>query len=191
MEKSPRLMAIGASTGGPRTIQTVLENISPQFSSIGFIVQHMPANFTKAFAERLAKVTKIAVMESVDGELALPGHIYVAKGGFHLLVREINGNIQMQHEPEPRDALHRPSVDVFLYSFAKLCGSKRAVILTGMGSDGAKGLHEVRIKGGITAVEAEEDCVVFGMPKAAIQLDPGHRVIPVSMMGRFLSGIDQ
>ncbi len=187
----PKLIAIGASTGGPKAVQTVLEQLPKNISSIIFIVQHMPENFTKSFADRLRQVTGHLVSESKDQEIAVPGHIYVAKGGSHLLVRETTEGIQLIHSPDPANTLHRPSVDVFLYSFASLNGAKRAVILTGMGADGAKGLHEVRIKGGITAVENEKDCVVYGMPKAAYELDSTHQVLPLISIGDFLAGISQ
>ncbi len=187
----PKLIAIGASTGGPKAVQTVLEQLPKHIPSIIFIVQHMPEKFTKSFADRLRQVTGHHVSESKDQEIAVPGHIYVAKGGSHLLVRETTEGIQLIHSSDPANTLHRPSVDVFLYSFASLNGTKRAVILTGMGADGAKGLHEVRVKGGITAVENEKDCVVYGMPKAAYDLDPAHQVLPLISVGDFLAGINQ
>ena len=184
----PKLIAIDASTGGPKAVQTVLENLPSDITSMVFIVQHMPENFTKSFAERLKQVTGHRVAESVDREMAKPGHVYVAKGGTHLLLRDLEGQIQVLHAAEPADVLHRPSIDVFLYSFAGLAGTKRAAILTGMGADGAKGLHDLRVKGGITAVENEEDCVVYGMPKAAVELDPAHHVLPLRSIGKFLAG---
>ena len=187
----PRLIAIGASTGGPKAVQTVLEAMPRDIASIVFIVQHMPENFTKSFAERLQKVTGHRVSEAVDQEMAQQGHFYVAKGGVHLLLQEVKGGIQVRHSLDPSNMLHRPSIDIFLYSFAGLSGSKRAVILTGMGADGAKGLHEVRVKGGITAVENEKDCVVYGMPKAAYELDPEHQILPLQSIGYFLSGGNQ
>ncbi len=184
----PKLIAIGASTGGPKAIQTVLEGIPKDITSFIFIVQHMPENFTKSFAVRLGQVTGLNVSESTDQEIAIPGHVYVAKGGSHLLIRESTAGLRLYHSPDPANTLHRPSIDVFLNSFASLNGSKRAVILTGMGADGAKGLHEVRVKGGITAVENEKDCVVYGMPKAAYELDPAHQVLPLNSIGGFLAG---
>lgn len=187
-DEFPRLIAIGASTGGPRAIQTVLENLPQDLTSMVFIVQHMPTGFTKSFADRLKQVTGHMVSETIDRETALPGHVYVAKGGVHLTLQEVEKGIQILHSAEPSNSLHKPSIDIFLYSFAQLFGTKRAVILTGMGADGAKGLREVRIKGGITAVENEKDCVVYGMPKAAVELDPAHKTLPLLSIGRFLSG---
>jgi two-component system chemotaxis response regulator CheB len=184
----PSVIAIGASTGGPKAVQIVLENMPLNMNSIVFVVQHMPENFTKSFADRLKNVTGHYVSESTHQEFAQPGHVYVAKGGIHLMVREVDGKIQLLHSMEPT-MLHRPSIDVFLYSFAGIAGSKRAAILTGMGADGAKGLHEVRLKGGITVVENEVDCVVYGMPKAAYEMDRMHQVLPLIAIGDFLSGI--
>lgn len=162
------IIAIGASTGGPQAIETLLTRMSAETPPI-VITQHMPAGFTKAFAERLDRVCAIRVVEATSGEVLQPGTAYVAPGEHHLAIRK--RGIQLLTELHDGPPLHhqRPAVDELFLSLAKL---KRvpvvAALLTGMGADGADGLLALRRAGGETIAEDEHSCIVFGMPREAI-----------------------
>ena len=169
---SPRrrhgIIAIGASTGGPQAIESVLTRMPAETPPI-VIAQHMPAGFTKAFAERLDKVCAIRVVEAAGGELLEPGMAYVAPGEHHLVV-QVRG-IKMMTGLHDGPPVHhqRPAVDELFLSLAKLRGVPIvAVLLTGMGSDGADGLLALRQAGAETIAEDEHSCIVFGMPREAI-----------------------
>ena len=169
---SPRrrhgIIAIGASTGGPQAIESVLTRMPAETPPI-VIAQHMPAGFTKAFAERLDKVCAIRVVEAAGGELLEPGMAYVAPGEHHLVV-QVRG-IKMMTGVHDGPPVHhqRPAVDELFLSLAKLRGVPIvAVLLTGMGSDGADGLLALRQAGAETIAEDEHSCIVFGMPREAI-----------------------
>ncbi len=169
---SPRwrhgIIAIGASTGGPQAIESVLTRMPAQTPPI-VIAQHMPAGFTKAFAERLDKVCAIRVVEAAGGEPLEPGTAYVAPGEHHLVV-QVRG-IKLMTGLHDGPAVHhqRPAVDELFFSLAKLRGVPIvAALLTGMGSDGADGLLALRQAGAETIAEDEHSCIVFGMPREAI-----------------------
>lgn len=173
------LVAIGTSTGGPRALQTVLTRLPEDFPAPVLVVQHMPPNFTKQLAARLNGLCQVRVDEAEDGETIAAGSVYIAPGGQHMkLVRDGRGDqyrIALSKE-EPRNG-HRPSVDVLFESLAPLTELKRhLVILTGMGSDGAKGMKLVKESGAASTIaEAEETCVVYGMPRAARELGAADR----------------
>jgi two-component system, chemotaxis family, protein-glutamate methylesterase/glutaminase len=162
------IIAIGASTGGPQAIESLLSRLPAETPPI-LIAQHMPAGFTKAFAERLDKVCNIRVIESAGGETLEPGVAYVAPGGHHLVV-EAHG-LQLTTRLHQGVPLHhqRPAVDELFLSLARLRGvSIVAALLTGMGVDGADGLVALRKAGAATIAEDEHSCIVFGMPREAI-----------------------
>lgn len=164
------LIAIGASTGGVEALREVLAVIPANAPPI-VITQHMPAMFTKPFAERLNKICHITVQEAVDGQPVLAGNAYIAYGGEHLQVVRQGGRLKMQFNGGPHVSGHKPSVDVLLQSVAELEHIKAVgCILTGMGRDGAQGLLAMRQAGFSTIGEAEETCVVYGMPRAAFEL---------------------
>ena len=147
------------------------------------IVQHMPGTFTKAFAERLNGICQVEVREAVHGERLLPGHVFIAPGGKHLMLRRGGAYYYAEVVDGPLVNRHRPSVDVLFRSVAKCAGPNAiGIIMTGMGDDGARGLLEMRQAGSATLAQDEASCVVFGMPKEAIRLDAAERVAPLSQM---------
>ncbi|MDP2876537.1 MAG: chemotaxis response regulator protein-glutamate methylesterase [Holophaga sp.] len=173
-------LVIGCSTGGPKALQDLLPAIPKNLPVPCLIVQHMPASFTKPFAERLNNICEVQVKEAEHGETARPGTVYIAPGGIHLNYRQRGGQAIIELNPEPAGSLHKPSVDVMFESLAMECTKQvLAMILTGMGSDGAKGMQALKAKGAHTLAEAEESCVVYGMPKAAFERGCVDQVAPL------------
>lgn len=161
------VVLIGVSTGGPPALQTIISALPAAFPAPILIVQHMPAGFTASLAERLNRICLIAVKEAQDGEIARPGTVYIAPGGFHLKIRRLGDDLQLRLDTRPEGTLHRPSVDVLFESAANECGSRTlAFVLTGMGRDGAVGAVALKKSGARVVVESELTAVVFGMPKA-------------------------
>ncbi|CAH0346171.1 chemotaxis response regulator protein-glutamate methylesterase [Bacillus sp. CECT 9360] len=165
-----KLIVIGTSTGGPRALQAVLTRLPGNLDAPVLIVQHMPAGFTKSLADRLNGLSAITVKEAEEGEVLHIGTAYIAPGGYHLKVKKIGMNLAVSlDKSEPRGG-HRPSVDVLFESVSEFPEfNKVAVVMTGMGSDGSKGLIQLKNKGEVKAIaESQETSIVFGMPKAAI-----------------------
>lgn len=164
------LLVLGSSTGGPKALQDILPALPANLPVPCLIVQHMPSTFTKPFADRLDGLCQVHVKEAEQGEPLKAGTVYIAPGGLHLTygTRVPKGCVELS--PEPMSSLHRPSVDVLFLSVAELFqGQTFATILTGMGADGAKGMEQLKRKGAHTLAEAEESCVVYGMPRAAVE----------------------
>ena len=179
-----KLILIGASTGGTEAIREVLMGLPSDSPGI-LITQHMPAGFTKSFAERLNKCCDLAVKEAEDGERVLPGHAYIAPGSHHLLLRKSGANYLTVLSDGPPVNRHRPSVDVLLRSVANIAGANAiGIILTGMGKDGTQGLLEMKKTGAFTIAQDEESCVVFGMPKEAIAAGGVCEVLPLQNIAR-------
>jgi len=177
-----RLIAIGASTGGTEAIREILERLPAETPPI-VIVQHMPEMFTRMFAKRLDEQCRLAVCEASDRQKLQPGHAYVAPGNWHLTVRRSGKGFEGRVEQSDPVNRHRPSVDVLFDSVAASAAEgATAVILTGMGSDGASGMRKIRTAGGHTLAQDEASCVVFGMPKTAIEAGGVDRVAPLSAM---------
>ncbi|MDR7315975.1 chemotaxis response regulator protein-glutamate methylesterase [Brevibacillus nitrificans] len=184
----PRLVALGTSTGGPKALQVVLTAIPADFPAPIAIVQHMPAGFTKSLAQRLNTLSQIRVTEVVDGEILEPGTAYIAPGGYHFEVRHVNGRLQAHlHQEEPRGG-HRPSVDTLFESVSRLTNvDKWAIIMTGMGNDGTKGLKMMKELDSVTSiVEDESTCVVYGMPRSAALAGLADHVAPVDKIPELL-----
>lgn len=166
-----RIIAIGASTGGPEATSTVLKQFGPDIPGV-VLVQHMPAGFTEMYAKRLNDECRVRVKEARSGDPVLPGQVLLAPGGdAHMQLIRVNGTYQVVLKKTPKVNGHCPSVDVLFHSVAETAG-KRAIgiILTGMGGDGAKGLLAMRQKGARTVGQDESTCVVYGMPKVAYEL---------------------
>jgi two-component system chemotaxis response regulator CheB len=164
------LLVIGSSTGGPKALQDILPTLPANLPVPCLIVQHMPSTFTKPFADRLDGLCQVHVKEAEQGEPLKAGTVYIAPGGIHMTygARGPKGCIDLS--PEPVSSLHRPSVDVLFLSVSELFrGQVLAGILTGMGADGAKGMEQLKKKGAHTLAESEESCVVYGMPRAAVE----------------------
>lgn len=173
---SEKLLIIGASTGGTEAIKSFLMQMPSDCPGI-LITQHMPAGFTKSFANRLDSLCNIAVKEAVDGERVLPGHAYIAPGDRHLLLARSGANyVTRLQDSEPVNR-HKPSVDV-LFDSAALNAGKNAigVILTGMGKDGAAGMARMKAAGAYNFAQNEESCVVYGMPREAVAHGGVHEV---------------
>lgn len=181
------IVAIGTSTGGPRALHQVVSQLPGELPAPIMIVQHMPPNFTKSLASRLNDVSHVKVVEAEDGEPLETGTAYVAPGGWHMsAVRDGSGTYRVRLSKEEPRSGHRPSVDVLFESLVPLTELKRhAVVMTGMGSDGAKGLLSLKRSGAVTTIaEAEETCVVYGMPRAAAELGGAGDVIPQPLIAR-------
>lgn len=176
-----KVIAIGTSTGGPRALKTVISQIPATIKAPILIVQHMPAGFTRSLAERLNTVSEINVKEAEDGDILLDGTAYIAPGGYHISVDNKGNELMIRtHLEDPRKG-HRPSVDVMYESLALHSTIEVvAVIMTGMGADGTEGLRALKANTPCYCiVEAEESCVVFGMPKAAIKANLVDEVVHV------------
>jgi len=165
-----KIVAIGCSTGGTQALEFVLTNLKRTSPGI-VVVQHMPEQFTKGFAQRLDKLSQITVLEAKDRDRILPGQALIAPGGKHLLVVRSGAQYLVEVRDGPLVSRHRPSVDVLFRSVAKSAGrNSTGIIMTGMGDDGAHGLKEMHDTGALTFAQDEVSCVVFGMPKEAIRL---------------------
>jgi two-component system chemotaxis response regulator CheB len=170
LKTTQKMVAIGASTGGVQAIRSLLLSLPSEVPGI-VVVQHMPAQFTKAFAERLNEESKLKVVEAKDGDLIRPGCVHIAPGNMHMSVCRSGNLLETKVYMDQRVSGHRPSVDILFNSIAENVGQNAiGVILTGMGADGASGLLSMKSKGALTIAQNEETCVVFGMPKEAIQL---------------------
>ncbi len=182
-EFSPRrIILIGASTGGVEALRFLLPRLPDGLPPIA-VVQHIPPNFSRLMAERLDELCPFAVREAAEGDALHPGLCLVAPGDFHLtLVRSGSGyRVRLTQSPPVHHC--RPSVDVLFRSAAEQAGAQAvAALLTGMGSDGARGLQSLRAAGARTLAEHEESCVVYGMPQAAIKLGVVDQVVPLDQM---------
>lgn len=182
------LLAIGASTGGTEAIFEVLSHLPPDRLPGIVITQHIGPNFSRAFAQRLDKQTAFSVKEAAGGEQILPGTVWVAPGDLHLSVIRAGATYQTVVKTGPQVCFQRPAVDVLFGSVADAAAAKAvAVLLTGMGSDGAQGMKRIRDKGGFNIAQDEASCVVYGMPREAFKLGVVDKVaslkeIPESIM---------
>jgi two-component system chemotaxis response regulator CheB len=173
------VIAIGASTGGTQAIEAVLLHLPANLPGI-VVTQHIPAVFSRAFAERLNKFCPMPVKEAVDGDIVQPGRALIAPGNFHMVLRAYGGGYRVAVKDGPMVCYQRPSVDVLFSSVAEAAGPNAiGVILTGMGSDGAHGLKKMKNAGALTIAQDEASCVVFGMPKVAIELGAACQVVPL------------
>ncbi|MGO8985184.1 MAG: protein-glutamate methylesterase/protein-glutamine glutaminase [Terriglobales bacterium] len=164
------IIAMGVSTGGPNALQYVFSKLPAEFSGSILVVQHMPDGFTDLFARRLDDCCPIRVKEAQSGDLLVAGRALIAPGNRHMKVKRLPlGNVAILTDDGPVNG-HRPSVDVLFHSVAAEFGSQAmAVLMTGMGEDGAFGMGEIQAAGGYTVAQSQETCVVFGMPKVAIE----------------------
>ena len=182
VKTADRLIAVGASTGGTEAIREFLVGMPTDCPGI-VIVQHMPENFTKMFAERLNGLCQINVKEAEHNDPILPGHAYIAPGGKHLWVKRDEGQLLCKLSTEEPMNLHRPSVDFLFRSCAKFIGADAVgVIMTGMGRDGAEGMKAMKEKGAWNIAQDEATSVIFGMPREAIEADAVHEVAPLSKL---------
>ena len=185
-----KVVAIGISTGGPQAMEYMLSQLPADFPGTILVVQHMPEGFTEMFAKRLNEISALGVKQAQSGDLLQPGRVLVCPGSRHMKVKRLPlGDIAVLSD-DPRVNGHRPSADVLLRSVAEEFRSQAVgILMTGMGDDGAEGLGAVKKAGGMTIAQSEESCVVYGMPKAAIERGYATRVVALDVMSSTLQAI--
>jgi two-component system chemotaxis response regulator CheB len=182
IKSTDQVIAVGASTGGTEALKEFLMRLPADCPGM-VVVQHMPEKFTRAFAERLDGLCTVRVQEGGDGDRVLTGHVLIAPGGFHMRLARAGATYLVKLNTEPPVNRHRPSVDVLFNSCSEVAGRNAVgVIMTGMGDDGARGLLAMRNAGARTLAQDEATCVVFGMPKAAIDMGAAERVLPLGQL---------
>lgn len=179
------MVAIGSSTGGPPALQSIFSSFEHTFPFAVVVSQHMPAGFTKAFADRLNRSSSFDIKEAEDGDLVLPGRILIAPGGMNMVFEVCGGQVTTRIVPaEPFDR-YVPSADAMLESCAGIYRKRMiAVILTGMGNDGSKGVRAVHEQGGYVIAESDETAIVYGMPREAVATGLVDRVVPLQRVAR-------
>lgn len=179
VQTTEKVVVVGASTGGTEALRVFLEALP--YNSPGIVVvQHMPENFTSAFAERLNQLCQVSVKEAANNDSVLPGHVLIAPGNKHTLLKRSGARYYVEVKDGPLVSRHRPSVDVLFRSASRYAGKNVCgVILTGMGDDGAKGMLEMKETGAINIAQDEATCVVFGMPNEAIKAGGVDQVLPL------------
>lgn len=187
--KPPGLVMVGVSTGGPRTLEDILPGLPANFPWPILVAQHMPSNFTDAFARRMDGLCRLNVRECAGTMPLEPGNVYIGKGGTDMVVVERLGRLAVQPRPESPEHPWHPSVDVMVDSALKVMPPQHlvGVQLTGMGNDGAKAMAELKRRGGRTIAEAESTAVVFGMPAELIELGGATLVLPCHDVARQLN----
>lgn len=179
------IVAIGSSTGGPPALQHIFSSFDQKFPFAIVVSQHMPPGFTKAFAERLNRTCAFDVKEAEDGDLVSPGTILIAPGGKNLTFEVRGGMVTARVVAPSASDRYLPSVDVMLESCAGIYRNRMmAVILTGMGNDGSKGVRTVKELGGIVVAESDETAVVYGMPREAVATGLVDRIVPLDRVAR-------
>ncbi|RPI66579.1 MAG: chemotaxis protein CheB, partial [Geobacteraceae bacterium] len=183
VKQTTALVVIGASTGGPPALQTIFSAIREPLPVAFAIAQHMPPGFTRAFAERMNKLSALTISEAADGDLVLPGKVFIAPGGKDLVFERSGQEVRIRVvNPSPAQR-YVPSVDVLFTSAAETFAAKTvAVVLTGMGNDGHQGVMAIKKAGGTVIAESEESSVVFGMPKEAIATGCVDTVVPLALV---------
>jgi two-component system chemotaxis response regulator CheB len=185
-ESTDKVIAIGASTGGTEALKVVINALPPSIPGI-VVVQHMPAGFTKTFADRLHETSMIQVKEAEEGDRIMTGRCLIAPGNYHMEIVRSGGYYKVKLNQEDKVNGHRPSVDVLMHSVAKYAAKNAyGIIMTGMGSDGARGLLAMRDAGAKTFGQNEETCVVYGMPKAAFDMKAVEVELPLQDIAKNL-----
>ena len=179
-ETTNKIFAIGSSTGGVQALMEVIPAL-PANAPGTLVVQHMPSNFTKSFASRLNDNSAMHVVEAKDGDHVIPGKVLLAPGGYHMLLQRSGANYYVCVKDGPMVCHQKPSVEVMFNSVAKYAGSNAVgAILTGMGKDGALGLLNMRKNGARTIAQDEQSCIVYGMPKEAVEQDAAEKILPLN-----------
>lgn len=181
--QSTAMVVIGASTGGPPALQTIFSAIREPLPVAFAIAQHMPPGFTKAFADRMNKLSALSIAEATDGEAVLPGRVLIAPGGKNIIFERTGSEVRVRVVSPAPEQRYVPSVDVLFSSAAETFAAKTiGVILTGMGNDGHQGVMAIKKAGGTVIAESEESSVVFGMPKEAIATGCVDTVVPLALV---------
>jgi two-component system chemotaxis response regulator CheB len=180
VQTTEKIVVVGASTGGTEALREFLEAL-PSDSPGMVIVQHMPENFTTAFANRLDSICQVSVMEASHNDSVVRGRVLIAPGNKHTLLKRSGARYYVEVKEGPLVSRHRPSVDVLFRSASRYAGKNACgIIMTGMGDDGAKGLLEMKENGAVTIAQNEASCIVFGMPNEAIKLGAVDHVLPLN-----------
>jgi len=183
-ETTDKVVAVGTSTGGTQALEVMLSALPRTVPGL-VIVQHMPEKFTAAFAERLNSICQVDVREAKHGDRVYPGRALIAPGGRHMLLKRSGAQYHVDVVDGPAVNRHRPSVDVLFRSVARCAGGNAlAVIMTGMGDDGARGMKEMRDAGAATLAQDEASCVVYGMPKEAVKLGGVQKSVPLAAIAQ-------
>jgi two-component system chemotaxis response regulator CheB len=181
-------VVIGASTGGPPAIQQILEDLGASLTVPVAIVQHMPVGFTSSFARRLKDHLPFNVQEAADAELFQVGTVYIGPTGSHLRLKKLGNKVCTVLSRYPENLQHRPSADILFQSAAQTYGGRAlGVILTGMGNDGAQGMVELSQVGAYTIAQDESSCVVYGMPRVAVELGAVKEILHIEKIGKKIS----
>ncbi|HVN97359.1 MAG TPA: chemotaxis protein CheB, partial [Syntrophorhabdaceae bacterium] len=184
IQTTEKVVVVGASTGGTEALKELLESFPEDAPGI-IIVQHMPENFTRAFADRLNGLCRITVKEAENDDTVIRGRALIAPGNKHTLLKRSGARYYVEVKEGPLVCRHRPSVDVLFRSASRYAGKNAVgVIMTGMGDDGAKGMLEMKEAGAYNIAQDENSCVVFGMPKEAIKLGAVDTVVSLNRVAR-------
>jgi two-component system chemotaxis response regulator CheB len=180
------IVVIGISTGGPQALREVIPQLPAEFPVPIAIVLHMPVGYTEMYAEKLNEISSIPVKEAREGDVVRPGQIYLAQAGRHLALRRSrDGGVRIHLAIQPLELPHRPAADVLFQSAAEVYGQRvLGVVMTGMGSDGAQGAAHIKAQGGTILTEAEESCVIYGMPRSVVELGLSDFSVPLNQMAR-------
>lgn len=182
--KAGKIVAIGASTGGAEALRHVLSAM-PENAPPILVVQHMPEHFTRAFADRLDGICRMRVKEAVDGDAVVTGQALIAPGNSHMLLKRAANRFYVEVKQGPLVCRHRPSVDVLFRSVARSArASAIGILMTGMGKDGSKGLLEMKESGALTMAQDEASCVVYGMPREAVEIGAADHIVPLDLIPR-------
>jgi two-component system, chemotaxis family, protein-glutamate methylesterase/glutaminase len=178
------VLVIGVSTGGPQGLKAIIPRLPAAFPVPVAIVLHMPVGYTEAYAKRLDEVSALSVIEAREGEDMRPGVVFVGRAGHHLTFhRDSNGVVRTRLDVRPLDTPHRPSVDVLFQSAADVYGDRvLALVMSGMGDDGRQGAAWIKARGGCVMTEAEETCVVYGMPRAVVEAGLSDESVPLDRL---------
>lgn len=171
IDSQSKIVLIGISTGGPSALAQIIPKLSPELNATYLVVQHMPEHFTKAFAERLNNLSDLYIKEAEEGDILRKGGVLIARGNFHLTIKQSKNGLIAKLDAEEKVSGHRPSADKLFYSASKINGPNKmiAAIMTGLGNDGAAGIGAIQSVGGFTIAQDPESCIVSSMPSAAIK----------------------
>lgn len=189
-ETAPQVLAIGSSTGGPQALMSLFESLAGKINVPVVVTQHMPPTFTGILAEQLSKVGRVPAIEGASGEALIPGHIYVAPGGHHMLLQRSGGNVVIKLDDGPAENFCRPAVDPMFRSLSASYGAGvLALVLTGMGHDGRAGAQEIAKSGGTIFVQDQATSVVWGMPGAVAEAGLASAVLPLPEIAPKVAGL--
>ena len=179
------IVVIGVSTGGPQALKIVIPHLPPDFPVPVAMVLHMPVGYTEMYAQKLNEISRLRVVEAGEGLIVEPGTVFLAPAGRHLSLRREGASVRTHLDIRPLDTPHRPSVDALFQSAADVYGERvLGVVMTGMGSDGRDGAAWIKARGGVILTEAEESCIVYGMPRSVVEAGLSDSAVPLERMAQ-------